>query len=223
MLNLGVQTPHYESTDDFKMINSFGFQGLSLPSNLSTGNIIDHLRSTIRAETASRSQHLFDQSSNSSKSMTSPLTKSSHPRSSSFSFSSNEGHLASTEDFDDDDDDAGSQLSAPTTTNASNMVDPKSDEFHIMRKERNRIHAKLTRDRKKLFTARMQQLISTLEKQNHLMRYRLARSHQLGDMTSGAWSDNQTTTSASTNASASNCMDKSSGSSGSSDSRKRSR
>jgi hypothetical protein len=65
--------------------------------------------------------------------MTSPLTKSSHPRSSSFSFSSNEGHLASTEDFDDDDDDAGSQLSAPTTTNASNMVDPKSDEFHIMR------------------------------------------------------------------------------------------
>ena len=38
------------------------------------------------------------------------------------------------------------------------------------RKERNRIHAKLTRDRKKLFTSRMQQMISSLERQNVMMR-----------------------------------------------------
>ena len=41
------------------------------------------------------------------------------------------------------------------------------------RRERNRMHAKLTRDRKKLFTHRMQQMISALERHNLLMRSRL--------------------------------------------------
>ena len=43
----------------------------------------------------------------------------------------------------------------------------------MFRKERNRMHAKLTRDRKKLFTSRMQQLINSLERQNAAMRARL--------------------------------------------------
>jgi hypothetical protein len=43
----------------------------------------------------------------------------------------------------------------------------------ICRKERNRMHAKLTRDRKKMFTSRLQQMISALERQNQGMRNRL--------------------------------------------------
>ena len=43
----------------------------------------------------------------------------------------------------------------------------------FFRRERNRMHAKLTRDRKKLFTSRMQQMIQSLERQNYFMRSRL--------------------------------------------------
>lgn len=42
-----------------------------------------------------------------------------------------------------------------------------------VKRERNRMHAKLTRDRKKLFTHRMQQLIQALERNNVMMRERL--------------------------------------------------
>lgn len=48
-----------------------------------------------------------------------------------------------------------------------------------MRKERNRMHAKLTRDRKKLFTSRVQQMIKSLERQNAFMKNRLASMEQL--------------------------------------------
>jgi DNA-binding protein H-NS len=41
------------------------------------------------------------------------------------------------------------------------------------RKERNRMHAKLTRDRKKLFTAKISETISELEAHNKLMRDKL--------------------------------------------------
>ena len=44
----------------------------------------------------------------------------------------------------------------------------------LFRRERNRLHAKLTRDRKKLFTNRMQQLIQTLERHNMTLRGRLS-------------------------------------------------
>lgn len=47
-------------------------------------------------------------------------------------------------------------------------------EMYQFRKERNRIHAKMTRDRKKLFTTRMQKLITTLEHQNAKLRHRLS-------------------------------------------------
>lgn len=43
----------------------------------------------------------------------------------------------------------------------------------ICRKERNRMHAKLTRDRKKMFTSRLHQLINALERQNANMRAKL--------------------------------------------------
>lgn len=43
----------------------------------------------------------------------------------------------------------------------------------VHRKERNRMHAKLTRDRKKLFTTQLQQAISSLERKNAILRNRL--------------------------------------------------
>ena len=42
-----------------------------------------------------------------------------------------------------------------------------------LRREKNRMHAKLTRDKKKLFTSRIQQMIKYLEGQNSFMRSRL--------------------------------------------------
>ena len=51
----------------------------------------------------------------------------------------------------------------------------------ICRKERNRVHAKLTRDRKKLFTSRMQQMINSLERQNLMMKGRLKSLVGTGD------------------------------------------
>ena len=60
-----------------------------------------------------------------------------------------------------------------TVVNAQGFERRLSDgELYQFRKERNRIHAKMTRDRKKLFTSRMQKLIATLERDNAM-----ARSH----------------------------------------------
>ena len=47
-------------------------------------------------------------------------------------------------------------------------------EMYQFCKERNRMHAKMTRDRKKLFTLRMQKLITTLEQQNAKIKNRLS-------------------------------------------------
>lgn len=49
----------------------------------------------------------------------------------------------------------------------------KNVDMDGLRKERNRMHAKLTRDRKKLFTSHVQQMIKSLERQNSFMRNRL--------------------------------------------------
>ena len=54
------------------------------------------------------------------------------------------------------------------------------------------MHAKLTRDRKKIFTSRMQQMISILERQNNIIRYQLMRTNE--NLLSGSFDnvDNQT-------------------------------
>ena len=62
-----------------------------------------------------------------------------------------------------------------TVVNAQGNERRLSDaEMYQFRKERNRIHAKMTRDRKKLFTSRMQKLIAMLEQQNAKIRHRLS-------------------------------------------------
>jgi hypothetical protein len=48
------------------------------------------------------------------------------------------------------------------------------------------MHAKLTRDRKKLFTSRMQQTIQTLERHNQMMRSRL--SAMISSSSNSNWS-----------------------------------
>ena len=64
-------------------------------------------------------------------------------------------------------------------------------EIEMYRKERNRIHAKLTRDRKKLFTSRMQQMINSLERQNNSMRSRLKALAQIGNSMTTDFQDNR--------------------------------
>ena len=55
---------------------------------------------------------------------------------------------------------------------ASRSTNGKTELVDI-RKERNRMHAKLTRSRKKLFTNKIVQMISSLEQQNKIMRSRI--------------------------------------------------
>ena len=43
------------------------------------------------------------------------------------------------------------------------------------------MHAKLTRDRKKLFTSRVQQMIKSLERQNYFMKKRLESMERSSD------------------------------------------
>ena len=77
---------------------------------------------------------------------------------------------------DEDDDDADLIMGdgvnieqAPQRDGASQSTADNSD----LRRERNRMHAKLTRDRKKLFTSRVNEMISLLETQNSSIRERL--------------------------------------------------
>ena len=73
-------------------------------------------------------------------------------------------------DLDSDmEEEKNSKLGTPTSSRESTPAD-----IDGIRKERNRMHAKLTRDRKKLFTSRVQQMINSLERQNTFMRNRLA-------------------------------------------------
>lgn len=50
--------------------------------------------------------------------------------------------------------------------------------MHNFRKERNRMHAKQTRDRKKLFMSKVQQTIAALERQNTYMKNRIKALEQ---------------------------------------------
>lgn len=71
--------------------------------------------------------------------------------------------------FNDDFDDNAHHLSF-MNTGSSNSNNPE-----IMRKERNRMHAKMTRDRKKMLLTKMQDMIANLESNNELLNNRLTR------------------------------------------------
>lgn len=70
------------------------------------------------------------------------------------------------------------------------------------------MHAKLTRDRKKLFTSELQQLISSLERQNAITRNRLkhtAAGRPFPSINTATATSIATTTSESTRSSGSSC------------------
>lgn len=80
-----------------------------------------------------------------------------------------------TDNEDDDEDEDEDVTSGLVWSHNDSSIDPTGilGDQEMYRKERNRMHAKLTRDRKKLFTSRMQQLISSLERENMVMKKRL--------------------------------------------------
>ncbi len=83
-------------------------------------------------------------------------------------------HSDNEEEEDDEEDDDDTSHAFPWSHNANSADSTASNgDQEMYRKERNRMHAKLTRDRKKLFTSRMQQLISSLERENLAMKKRL--------------------------------------------------
>lgn len=79
------------------------------------------------------------------------------------------------EDYDEEEEEEEDITSGLSLSHNDSSIDPTGilGDQEMYRKERNRMHAKLTRDRKKLFTSRMQQLISSLERENMVMKKRL--------------------------------------------------
>lgn len=77
-----------------------------------------------------------------------------------------DGHVPGHEDVADD----GAEL---ILVGAHVRGAPAGEDLASYKKERNRVHAKLTRDRKKIFTCRLQQMIASLEQQNSAMRRQL--------------------------------------------------
>jgi hypothetical protein len=175
LLCLGVKADAAASASDGVKEEGPGGARLNvepMPLPSAKGNIIDQLRTSVRAEAALHKQLAKKgQSSNAS--------------SSSSSSSSKEPVIGKGEIEDDEDDDesiSGSNFSRDNSINWKNgtviTLDGierrlSNEEMEEMRRERNRVHAKLTRDRKKLFTSRIQQMISTLERQNQILRCRL--------------------------------------------------
>lgn len=120
-----------------------------------TGNIIAQLRNKVRSEAA---EHFKSRSSSSDY------------------FTSD---FCAEETFDNDAMEAacdGESRDSEVGASDTNDPDAKKSPSQLIdniRKERNRMHAKFTRDRKKLFTSELQQLISSLERQNLMMMNRL--------------------------------------------------
>jgi len=216
----------YSSTDELLKQNDNGFKS----DNPVRGNIIEQLRSRVRAEAAqqvlvnaARSKPHSTSSSSASgsltpKSATTPLGL----QIPGMTFES-DGHSLESDsaeiefngsdklpmDLDiETDDGEGEEFEtmqpvAEGVVNWKNgtMVLPEGSvrklsqkEIEMYRKERNRIHAKLTRDRKKLFTSRMQQMINSLERQNTSMRNRLKALAKIGNSMTTDSQDNDLVT-----------------------------
>jgi len=215
----------YSSTDELLKQNDNGFKS----DNPVRGNIIEQLRSRVRAEAA---QQLLVNAARSKPHATSSALGSLTPKTATtplglqipgMTFES-DGHSLESDsaeiefnvsdklpmDLDDVETDDGEgeefetmQPVAEGVVNWKNGTMVLSEgsvrklsqkEIEMYRKERNRIHAKLTRDRKKLFTSRMQQMINSLERQNTSMRNRLKALAQIGNSMTTDSQDNDLVT-----------------------------
>ena len=188
------ETSLYSSTDELLKQND----GNQMSGR---GNIIEQLRSRVRAEAAQQS--LVNASRNKPHSGSSSLgpSGSTTPKTATplglqipaISFESDGHSVASDAEIDDVESDEDFETMQPVAEGVVNWKNGtmvlsegsvrklSQKEIDMYRKERNRIHAKLTRDRKKLFTSRMQQMINSLERQNSSMRNRLKALAQLGN------------------------------------------
>jgi len=162
-------------------------------------NIIEELRNKVRMEAAKNNQNSFYQSGEKNANSasrkrphpesqtrqsfgsgsTSPPSSSCSDENGSSNGSSSNRHNQTTStsnqgqdscDEDDEDDDEKDKSWESIDQSRSGSKESSTDDGEVLRKERNRMHAKLTRDRKKLFTSKMQQMISDLEKKNAIIR-----------------------------------------------------
>lgn len=130
----------------------------------SKGNIIDQIRNIVRAEAAIFLKPKFENSQ----------------------ISAQNGSLVDAQVIDDEGNVSEDEESVNEPSKSSmgtknwkngtvinNSSEKTTEDLDSIRKERNRMHAKLTRDRKKMFTSRLHQLINALERQNATMRARL--------------------------------------------------
>eukprot|EP01031_Cornospumella_fuschlensis_P024606 gene24606-29727_t len=134
---------------------SDGDSAVSVPK----GNIIDQLRHKVRVEAAR-------------------TLKTKYPPLSPDASAQDQTALFSQQDAAGGAGSGSSEAGGEPEGDNSMMGEPYSSSWvsgvqENQKRERNRLHAKLTRDRKKMFTHKMQQTIQTLERHNHSMRARL--------------------------------------------------
>jgi Basic region leucine zipper len=146
------------------------------------GNIIDQLRSKVRAEAAMQISLVSgetirdsqDQVASSSSSSSGAATRNDVEYSSApIDGDGNSGLEDLSDGSEFDELESMVAMSSGKDWRDDKQLEHSAQELESMRKERNRMHAKLTRDRKKLFTSRLQQTIKSLERQNLFMRKKL--------------------------------------------------
>ena len=123
------------------------------------GNLVDYIRNMVRSE-AHQTKNIGAVDSSSKTSSDSGDAKTDKEK------------LDSNSDFGSDNEEGEFDPEQEVEKALDHGGDKHVDTDGI-RRERNRMHAKLTRDRKKLFTSRVQQMIKSLERQNSFMRKRL--------------------------------------------------
>jgi len=152
-----------------------------LQAKLSRGNIIDHLRQKVRAEAAQtqrekqlehmedvRAQMLAEASYHSAEHGDLMI----HPSFQAYSAAFKGGQAMDEHEMMMDGHDI--QSGGESRGGGGLDIDRKAGmTAEDIKRERNRMHAKLTRDRKKLFTSRLQQTIQALERHNQMIRNRL--------------------------------------------------
>lgn len=151
---------------NLKLTSSSAAAPIAAPPEIWKGNLVEYIRNVVRTE-AVQGRNL--------EQATAPDTSS--------KTSSDNGDAKTDKERTDSNSDIGSDNGFEDAEFAPEQVldklpcelgsSGKNVDMDGLRKERNRMHAKLTRDRKKLFTSHVQQMIKSLERQNSFMRNRL--------------------------------------------------
>jgi len=151
-----------------------------LQAKISKGNIIDHLRQRVRAEAAQQREKQLDHVSSSTESNDMDADQQAigmyHPSFQSYTATYKAGQEIDFHAMEQDANHPADNFGGVDINLKTGMT------TEDIKRERNRMHAKLTRDRKKLFTSRMQQTIQALERHNQMIRSRLHSMITTGGM-----------------------------------------